>query len=107
MSNLTGAQRRYLRGLANTLKPVIQIGKNGLDARVLAAIDAALSDHELIKVRFLELKEEKKELSALIASQTRSELAGLIGHVAMFYRQHPDPAQQKITLPAKPAATGA
>ncbi len=101
MSNLTGSQRRFLRSLANTLKPVIQIGKNGLNAQVLAAIEAALDDHELIKVRFHELKEEIKGHSAEIASQTRCELAGLIGHVAIFYRENPDPAKRKIRLPAK------
>lgn len=101
MSTLTGYQRRYLRGLANPLKPVILIGKSGLTGQVIDAIDAALADHELIKVRFLELKEERKQLSAEIAGKTGSELAGLIGHVALFYRRNSDPAKRKIQLPVK------
>lgn len=102
MSTLSGAQRRFLRGRANTLKPCVQIGKNGLSAEVVAAIDAALTDHELIKVRFLELKEERKELAADIARQTQSELAGIIGHVAILFRQNTLPEQRKITLPVTP-----
>jgi len=103
MSTLTGYQRRYLRGLANPLKPCIQIGKNGLTGQVIEAIDAALADHELIKVRFLELKEERKQISAEIAGRTSCELAGLIGHVAIFYRCSSDPAKRKIQLPVKSA----
>jgi len=103
MPTLTGAQRRYLRGRANTLKPCILIGKNGLSDEVTAAIDAALTDHELIKVRFLELKEGKKALAAEIAQRTRSELAGMIGHVAIFFRQNTDPEHRKVELPVQPA----
>jgi RNA-binding protein len=106
MSTLTGSQRRFLRGLANPLKPVIQIGKNGLTAQVMDAINAALDDHELIKVRFLELKEEKKTLSTEIAGKTQSELAGLIGHIAIFYRKNTDPEKRKINLPEKSVEAG-
>jgi len=99
MKTLSGAQRRYLRGLANPLKPVVVIGKNGLNAPVLGAIEEALHDHELIKIRFLEFKEEKKSMAQEIAVATHSEEVGMVGHTALFYRQQTDPRKIKIKLP--------
>jgi RNA-binding protein len=57
---LKGSQRRYLRGLANPLSSVIIIGKAGLTEAVSAAIDEALDNHELIKIRFLEFRIQGK-----------------------------------------------
>ena len=48
---LSDSQRRHLRGLAHHLKPVVMVGQDGLKASVLAEVDAALTDHELIKVK--------------------------------------------------------
>ena len=99
MQTLNGSQRRYLRSLANTMKPQVMIGKNGLAAPVLQAIHEALDDHELIKIRFLEFKDEKKAMSAEIEKNCRCEMVGMIGHVALFYRQQPDPQKRSIKLP--------
>jgi len=98
-SPLTGSQRKYLRGLAHHLKPLAQVGKTGLTPNVLAAIDEALEHHELIKVRFLDFKDQKHQLAQTIATYANSEMIGSIGHVCMFYRQHPDPQKRKIHLP--------
>jgi RNA-binding protein len=98
---LAGSQRTYLRGLAHKLRPVIQVGKNGITPDLIRAVDDALDIHELIKVKFVDFKEEKKELSGSIADQTSSEAVGLIGNVAIFYRQNPVEKKRKITLPAK------
>jgi RNA-binding protein len=99
MIPLTGAQRKYLRGLANPLKPTIMIGKNGLSDQVFAAIGSALDSHELIKVKFLEFKEEKKDLAHTIELKMQCEMAGMIGHVAIFYRPKKEQAERQITLP--------
>ena len=99
MEKLKGAQRRFLRGLANRLKPHVVIGKNGLSESVLAAIDEALDNFELIKIRFLEFKDQKKELGLTIETQCQCEMVGLVGHVGLFYRQHPDPQKRSIHLP--------
>jgi len=96
---LTGTQRKYLRGLAHSLRPVIMVGKNGITTELIKAVDEALSTHELIKVKFVDFKEDKKQLSQDIAEGTSSEAAGLIGNVAIFYRQQPDKEKRKITLP--------
>ncbi len=100
MAKLKGSQRRYLRSLANHLKPMVHIGKNGLSEEVVAAVDDALDDHELIKIRFLEFKDQKKELSAEIEKNCHCDMIGMIGHVALFYRQQDDADKRVITLPA-------
>lgn len=99
MDNLTGSQRRFLRSLANTMNPVIHIGKNGLTDQVFSAINEALDTHELIKLRFLEFKEKKKELSVKIEHVCRCEMVGMVGHVALFFRQQADAEKRGIKLP--------
>ena len=95
---MTSQQRKQLRGLAHHLDPVVMIGKQGLTPGIVAAAAKALEAHELIKVRFLEFKDEKKELADQLAEATSSDLAGIIGHVAILYREHPDPEKRKIEL---------
>ncbi len=95
---LTGAERKYLRGLAHHLDPVVHIGKTGLTPSVLSALDEALEHHELIKVRFQDFKDQKRELAQTIAQESRSAIVGSIGHVFIFYRQHPDPDKRKIAF---------
>jgi len=96
---LKGTEKKYLRGLAHHLKPVILVGKGGLTDMVLDSIDLALDDHELIKVKFNEFKEEKKALSRQIEEKAKAELVGLIGNVAIFYRETADKNKRKINLP--------
>ena len=96
---LKGSEKKYLRGLAHGLKPLVQVGRRGVTDDLVASANLALGDHELIKVRFLEFKGEKKSLSGEIAEKTGSELVGLIGNIAVFFRQHPDPAKRKVRLP--------
>lgn len=98
MEQLKGSARKYLRSEAHHLKPVVMVGRNGVSEQLIASVDAALKDHELIKVKFLDFKEEKKEISQEIASTTKSEVVGIIGNIAIFYRQNPQPEMRKIKL---------
>lgn len=84
---LSSAERKQLRGRAHRLRPVVQIGTGGLSAPVLRSIDQALSSHELIKIRFLERRDEKRELVAEISRQLSCQLVGMIGHVAILFRR--------------------
>jgi RNA-binding protein len=86
--------------MSHNLKPVVQIGKNGLTESVLAQIDEALELHELIKVQAVAPKEQKRELAERIESELHAELAGLIGHVLILYRENPDPELRTLELPA-------
>ena len=100
MKTLKGSDRRHLRGLANPLKAVVQVGEAGFTPGVAAAVERALRDHELIKVRIAADREERREIAEQIASASQSELAGLIGRVAIFYRAASDPEDRKIRLPS-------
>src|SRR5258705_121501 len=73
---LTGSDRRHLRRLAHPLDPVVQIGAAGVTPGVLSALDGALRDHELVKVRITRERDERGEIAAAIAEQTRNAVAG-------------------------------
>ncbi|MEO7096460.1 MAG: ribosome assembly RNA-binding protein YhbY, partial [Polyangiales bacterium] len=84
---LTGSAARYLRSLAHPLDPVVQVGKDGVTRELIAAVDSALLDHELIKVRLAaDGAVEKKIAAAKIASGTASEVAQVIGRILVLYR---------------------
>lgn len=99
MQELSGTQRKHLRGLAHHLKPVVHVGKNGLTDPVLQSIDEALEDHELIKVRLVDPQGQKRELAGEIAERTGSVWVGLVGKVVTLYRQNPDPEERQVELP--------
>jgi RNA-binding protein len=96
---VTSSQRKYLRGLAHKLKPAIYVGKEGVSADILKATATALDDHELIKIRFVENQTRKKELAAMICKETSSNLAGIIGHIAIVYRPSRHAKKRKLELP--------
>ena len=98
MIELRGSQRKYLRGLANPMQPLVYIGKNGLSDAVIKAINEGINDHELIKIKFLEFKDDKKTLCAEIERKTGGTCVGMIGHVAIFFRQQSDPKKRIIKL---------
>jgi RNA-binding protein len=99
MSTLSPAVRKYLRGLAHHLEPVVRLGKNGVTDQFLGELNQALDAHELIKLKFISFKEDKKTLAQEIAEKSRSELAGMIGNIAILYRQHYDQDKRKIHIP--------
>jgi RNA-binding protein len=86
---LTSDQKRALKKKAHSLDPLIQVGKNGVTDGVIANIDKALSDHTLIKVKYINHKPEKRELTETITSRTGSALIDLIGNTAILYRESP------------------
>jgi RNA-binding protein len=95
---LTGKQRRHLRSLGHPLEPVVQIGKNGITDGVIAAVDEALEQHELVKVRIgTECPEDRHEVAERLGPATKSEVAQLLGRTILVYRRHPK--EPKIKLP--------
>lgn len=100
MAELTGAQKKYLRGLAHHLKPVVQVGKNGVTDPVLESIEEALDIHELIKVKLADPQGRKRELAAEIAGRSGGAVVGLVGNVVTLYRRQPDPEKRRIELPS-------
>jgi RNA-binding protein len=98
MSPLSGPQKTKLKSLAHHLKPVVYIGKNGLSESLIAAIDKALSDHELIKIKFVGFKDEKGSIIDSITQRTGAELVSIIGNIAILFRRNEDLEKQGIAL---------
>jgi RNA-binding protein len=97
---LTGAQKSFLRGLGQKLDPTLKLGKGGLTPTFLAELQRGLRAHELVKLRFLGVeRDEREELCAKIADEGRCVFVGAVGHTALFYRQHPEPAERGVALP--------
>jgi RNA-binding protein len=95
---LTGKQRRHLRALGHALTPVAQIGKEGVSASFVTAVDQALLDHELIKVKVGGNAEmPRHEAAALLAERTGGEIAQVLGNTILLYRAHPE--KPTIALP--------
>jgi RNA-binding protein len=89
MVPLTNAQIRTLKAQAQRLKATLKIGKEGLSPQFLAALDDALKHHELVKVKFDDFKEQKKELAPQLAEKTASHLVTRLGNVAVLFRAKP------------------
>ena len=99
MGELTGKQKRFLRGLAHDLKPTVHIGKLGLTEALFESAEESLEHHELIKVKFVDFKDEKLELAAQIEQRLDCENVGKIGHHVLFFRQARTPERRHIRLP--------
>lgn len=95
--DLRGSQRKYLRGLAHHLDPIVHVGKEGVTAAVLDALAVALDQHELVKVKVLEgAPLPRKEAAPLLAEAAGAHVAGQLGRVVILYRRHPEDAQIQI-----------
>lgn len=79
-----------LRGLANPLKPVVIIGKDGLTENSLVAIKDVIRTHELIKISILKTYEglSVKEMAELICSTIEAELIFVVGRVFVIYKKN-------------------
>ena len=96
--DLTEKQRRYLRGLAHPLKPVILLGKEGLTDSVAKETARALHDHELVKVKGLGGDRDARDAAfTALAERTGSALVHRIGNVGVLYRPRPD--LKRILIP--------
>ena len=97
---LTGKQKNYLRGLAHSLKPVVQSGKGGLTENLFDQIRQQLAAHELIKVSFgSESAVQPAEAIDPIQSRTSSSVVQKLGRNLVVYRRHD--TKPKIDLPKR------
>ena len=98
MEELTGKQRRYLRGLANALKAVVYVGREGISDQVLRSVEEAYARSELIKIRLeRNCPVERGEAGERLAARTRSHLVQILGRTLVLYR--PDAEDPRIRLP--------
>ncbi|NLW40750.1 MAG: ribosome assembly RNA-binding protein YhbY [Tissierellia bacterium] len=95
---LTGKQRSYLKGLANTMDPIFQIGKNGITENFIKQVDDALEARELIKIKVLNNSFlEPKEVANDLAEKLDAEFVQSIGNKFVLYRESKE--KKKIQLP--------
>lgn len=99
MIELTKVQRRYLASEASKLKPVVMLGKEGPSDSLVGALNEALGAHELVKVKFLDYKDQKREIGEQLAQVTDASLVRLIGNMAIFYRPKAAPEDRRYRLP--------
>jgi RNA-binding protein len=93
MVSLTNAQVRDFKAQAQKLKATLKVSKEGLSPQFLAALDEVLKHHELVKVKFDEFKEQKRDLAPQLAERSRSHLVTRIGIVVVLHR--PKPVEEK------------
>lgn len=100
MQTLNHAQIRYLRSLGHALRPVVMVGGKGVTAGLLAELEQALEQHELIKVKVAAGDRDRRDewIGQLIAD-SQARLVQRIGNIALLYRRNPERAQ--ITLPQR------
>ena len=96
---MTSKQRAYLKGLAMTMDPILQLGKGGLTPENTAAVDEALAARELIKISVLKnCADDPKELASVLAERTHSQVVQVIGKKIVLYKEGKD-KNKKIVLP--------
>lgn len=96
-NSISSKELRELRESLHHLKPIIIIGNDGLTNNVLAEIDRALNDHELIKIRInAENSTERAEIAQKICDQTSAILVQTIGHILAIYRKNPQLEERKL-----------
>ncbi len=93
---INAKQRKLLEKNAQPLNALVQVGGAGVTEEQIKQISRLLGEHELIKVKFNEFKDEKHELSNEIAQKTESTLVRLIGNVLILYRPAKEPNDRKF-----------
>ncbi|QKS70832.1 ribosome assembly RNA-binding protein YhbY [Paenalkalicoccus suaedae] len=95
---LTGKQKRYLRKEAHDLKPIVQVGKFGVNENLITQVNDALEARELLKVTILQnCPEDKDEVAEQIARGAKADLVQLIGSTLVFYKESKE--NKQIDLP--------
>lgn len=98
---ITSKQRAYLKGLAMTMDPILQLGKGGITPENTASVDEALAARELIKINVLQnCLEDSRQMAETLAERTRSQVVQVIGRKIVLYREGKDD-KKKIVLPKK------
>ena len=96
--SLKPTQKRYLRGLAHSLSPVVMLGNKGVTESLVKEFSIALDRHELVKVKLSGAdKDERTAQIAELAQTSGAETVQSIGKVATFYRRNAD--EPKLMLP--------
>lgn len=95
---LNDKQKKYLRGLAHQMKPVVYVGNAGVTPGVTAELDQNLEHHELIKIKLRVGGRDARDAAiGKVIDESHAELVGRIGNVAILYRRRQE--KPVIALP--------
>lgn len=106
---MTSKRRAELRGQANRLEPLFQVGKGGISDALITQTNDALRAHELIKLKVLleSAPETPREIAEKLAAATGSQVVQVIGGSMIFYKENPElQAEKKSKEKAKKSGTG-
>jgi RNA-binding protein len=92
MEPLPNRELRALKSRAQLLKPILKLGKDGMSPAFVKSLDDALTHHELVKVKFEEFKEQKKEMMPQLADKVSAHIILRVGNVLVLFRRKPVPA---------------
>ena len=96
---MTSKQRAYLKSLAMTMDPILQIGKGSLTPEYITSVREALDARELIKISVLQnCLDDPKEMAQVMAERTHSQVVQVIGRKIVLYKEGKDD-KKKIILP--------
>ena len=85
---MNSKDRAYLRSLANSIEPIFQVGKSGVNNNLIKQVDDALEARELIKITVLETAPENAtEVSKKLANDTNSVVVQVLGRKITLYRK--------------------
>ena len=98
---LKGYQRSYLTKLSHDINPSVMLGAKGLTEALVKQTEDVIEVHELIKVKFVDYKKSREELSRELAKAVDAELIRVIGNIAILYRQARTPENRKIKVPVR------
>ena len=97
---LTSKQRAFLRGMANGMDAIFQVGKNGVTPELRDTVFNALEARELIKIHVLKnCMDDPKSIAAVLGERTRSQVVQVIGRMIVLYRPAKEEKNRKIVLP--------
>jgi RNA-binding protein len=99
MTALTSKQRAYLRSLAHYLKPIIQVGSDGVTDALVNTVEEAFNNRELLKVKVLDGAPlgPRETADQIVAALEGVHVPQTIGRTIVLYR--PDPEEPEIQLP--------
>lgn len=96
---MTSKQRAYLKSLAMTMDPILQIGKASVTPEVTASVAEALEARELIKINVLQnCADDIRSMAEILAERTHSQVVQVIGKKIVLYKEGKDD-KKKIVLP--------
>ena len=98
MIEITSKQRKVLEKAAHSLEPVVIVGQNGVTDSLTEKVAQSLEAHELIKVKFNDFKDDKRELTENLCNACGALLVRIIGNIAILYKEQENPEKRKIKI---------